>query len=624
MLLKRKFLLLCFIISILLFVSSCSGINTQPRFQDQNQDNRGDYMDEADSGKDVAEAGSIKIGGMKEEAVPVQKTDHKKDDAKKDDSNDEIKPTPDSDAEGGNASVSDHSSKNEATKEQASPAPSSDTISSDTKNDLDLTSNNSSSKNEGTKDQASPAPSAGTKSNDTKNDAAPTSNSSKNEGTKDQASPAPSSDTKSSVTKDNASPKPGAVSNLKMARASSSTAKLSWTAGSGAASYEVQYNSPVSGGWKTDPDYKTKTSTSYTTTDLVLDREYQFRVRSVNANGKSDWVTVKYTHKEAAKPKPGAVSNLKMTRASSSTAKLSWTAGSGAASYEVQYYSQASGGWKTDPDYKTKTSTSYTTTDLVLGREYQFRVRSVNANGKSDWVTVKYTHKEAATSKPGKVSNLKVKGTSSATAKLSWTAGSGAASYEVQYYSQASGGWKTDPDYKTKTSKSYTTTGLTLGKEYQFRVRSVNAGGKSDWVTIKFTHAFTYNPSDPAPGADQAIKWAKNQLGKNDWNGYCLAFVSQAYSSAGISSSVSGRLPDAKTAANKYKPVKKGEPPKGAVVFFDWWGTVKGEYANWGHVGIYIGNDKFIHAENGVKTSTFSSYYMKKNGDYLGWAIWGQ
>jgi cell wall-associated NlpC family hydrolase len=432
MLLKRKFLLLCFIISILLFVSSCSGINTQPRFQDQNQDNRGDYMDEADSGKDVAEAGSIKIGGMKEEAVPVQKTDHKKDDAKKDDSNDEIKPTPDSDAEGGNASVSDHSSKNEATKEQASPAPSSDTISSDTKNDLDLTSNNSSSKNEGTKDQASPAPSAGTKSNDTINDAAPTSNSSKNEGTKDQASPAPSSDTKSSVTKDNASPKPGAVSNLKMARASSSTAKLSWTAGSGAASYEVQY------------------------------------------------------------------------------------------------------------------------------------------------------------------------------------------------YSQASGGWKTDPDYKTKTSKSYTTTGLTLGKEYQFRVRSVNAGGKSDWVTIKFTHAFTYNPSDPAPGADQAIKWAKNQLGKNDWNGYCLAFVSQAYSSAGISSSVSGRLPDAKTAANKYKPVKKGEPPKGAVVFFDWWGTVKGEYANWGHVGIYIGNDKFIHAEKGVKTSTFSSYYMKKNGDYLGWAIWGQ
>ncbi len=528
MLLKRKFLLLCFIISILLFVSSCSGINTQPRFQDQNQDNRGDYMDEADSGKDVAEAGSIKIGGMKEEAVPVQKTDHKKDDAKKDDSNDEIKPTPDSDAEGGNASVSDHSSKNEATKEQASPAPSSDTISSDTKNDLDLTSNNSSSKNEGTKDQASPAPSAGTKSNDTKNDAAPTSNSSKNEGTKDQASPAPSSDTKSSVTKDNASPKPGAVSNLKMARASSSTAKLSWTAGSGAASYEVQYNSPVSGGWKTDPDYKSKTSTSYTTTDLVIGREYQFRVRSVNASGKSDWVTVKYTHKEAAKPNPGAVSNLKMTRPSSSTAKLSWTAGSGAASYEVQYYSQASGGWKTDPDYKTK------------------------------------------------------------------------------------------------TSKSYTTTGLTLGKEYQFRVRSVNAGGKSDWVTIKFTHAFTYNPSDPAPGADQAIKWAKNQLGKNDWNGYCLAFVSQAYSSAGISSSVSGRLPDAKTAANKYKPVKKGEPPKGAVVFFDWWGTVKGEYANWGHVGIYIGNDKFIHAENGVKTSTFSSYYMKKNGDYLGWAIWGQ
>ena len=283
---------------------------------------------------------------MKEEAVPVQKSDHKKDDAKKDDSNDEIKPTPDSDAEGGNASVSDHSSKNEATKEQASPAPSSDTISSDTKNDLDLTSNNSSSKNEGTKDQASPAPSAGTKSNDTKNDAAPTSNSSKNEGTKDQASPAPSSDTKSSVTKDNASPKPGAVSNLKMARASSSTAKLSWTAGSGAASYEVQYNSPVSGGWKTDPDYKTKTSTSYTTTDLVIGREYQFRVRSVNANGKSDWVTVKYTHKEAAKPKPGAVSNLKMTRAGNSTAKLSWTAGSGAASYEVQYNSPVSGDGK--------------------------------------------------------------------------------------------------------------------------------------------------------------------------------------------------------------------------------------------------------------------------------------
>ena len=283
--------------------------------------------------------------------------------------------------------------------------------------------------------------------------------------------------------------KPVSPTGFTMTRVDEKHARLSWNPVSGATSYEVEYNSPTSGGWKTDPDYKDKSSTSYTTSGLS-DKTYQFRVRAVTSTGESDWITITYEHTTGNLPtasKPVSPTGFTMTRVDEKHARLSWNPVSGATSYEVEYNSPTSGGWKTDPDYKDKSSTSYTTSGLNP-KIYQFRVRAVNSAGTSEWVTIAYDHtgsNSPATSRPARPTGFTMTRVDEKHARLSWNPVSGATSYEVEYNSPTSGGWKTDPDYKDKSSTSYTTSGLN-SKIYQFRVRAVNSAGTSEWVTITY------------------------------------------------------------------------------------------------------------------------------------------
>lgn len=87
-------------------------------------------------------------------------------------------------------------------------------------------------------------------------------------------------------------------------------------------------------------------------------------------------------------------------------------------------------------------------------------------------------------------------------ANLSWNASSGATSYEVQY--QRSGiSWRADSDYGGGTS--YTSTGLKDWPSYEYRVRAVNAGGASDWVTLTLnkmvTISFNANGGSVSPSS---------------------------------------------------------------------------------------------------------------------------
>ena len=88
---------------------------------------------------------------------------------------------------------------------------------------------------------------------------------------------------------------PAAPKNLKAERVSDTSARISWSAVSGATSYEVQYSHPTNINWKTAQDYKNKTATSFVITALTKADAYRFRVRAVNAGGKSPWVECYYT-----------------------------------------------------------------------------------------------------------------------------------------------------------------------------------------------------------------------------------------------------------------------------------------------------------------------------------------
>ena len=93
---------------------------------------------------------------------------------------------------------------------------------------------------------------------------------------------------------------------------------------------------------------------------------------------------------------------------------------------------------------------------------------------------------------PAAPTNFKAVYVDNERAKLSWSASSGATSYEVQYWSVGSNAWKTDTSYSSGTS--YTSTGLRNYSSWTFRARAVNSAGKSDWVSCNYekTHTHSY------------------------------------------------------------------------------------------------------------------------------------
>ncbi len=122
-----------------------------------------------------------------------------------------------------------------------------------------------------------------------------------------------------------------------------------------------------------------------------------------------------------------------------------------------------------------------------------------------------------------------------------------------------------------------------------------------------------------------AIGWAQEHLGSADYPFLCLAFVEDAYEESNHVEIFGGD--SAKESANDYEAVQNvGEPPIGAFVFYDCTGSIDGEYKNWGHVGLHIGEGKVIHAWDTVR---IDGYLNMQNltpapgwtkPQYLGWA----
>jgi fibronectin type 3 domain-containing protein len=172
-------------------------------------------------------------------------------------------------------------------------------------------------------------------------------------------------------------PAPGAPTNL-AATAGDAQVSLSWSAVTGATSYDI-YRSTTKGGEGTTPYLTGVTTNSYTNTGLTDGTTYYYEVSAVNAGGQSG-----VSNEVSATPQvpaPGAPTNLVAT-AGNAQITLTWTAPAGATKYDL-YRSTTLGGEGSTPYKMGLTTTSYTDTGLVNGMTYYYKVAAINAGGQS-------------------------------------------------------------------------------------------------------------------------------------------------------------------------------------------------------------------------------------------------
>lgn len=95
--------------------------------------------------------------------------------------------------------------------------------------------------------------------------------------------------------------------------------------------------------------------------------------------------------------------------------------------------------------------------------------------------------------------------------------------------------------------------------------------------------------------AQGAVGWALARVGSADYALRCYAFVEDAYE-LGNDIELDGLGTSAKEAADAYEARDDGRtPPVGAYVCYDCGGLVDGEWHDWGHIGLSVGDGRVIH-----------------------------
>lgn len=237
---------------------------------------------------------------------------------------------------------------------------------------------------------------------------------------------------------------------------------LSWTAVSGASSYNV-YRS-TSSGFAIAPSNKIASSTTnaYTDSSVTNGTTYYYLVTALNNNGESAC-----SAQVSALPQVGASmvpTGLSATAGSASVA-LTWTPVSGASSYNV--YRSTTSGFTISPSYKlgTSTTTAYTDTKVTNGTPYYYLITAVNLAGESAPSTqVSALPSLGPTGLAATVGNGQV--------TLTWNSFAGASSYNL-YWSTASNLTMANGTKVNFVASPFVESSLTNMTTYYFAVSAV-------------------------------------------------------------------------------------------------------------------------------------------------------
>jgi len=176
-----------------------------------------------------------------------------------------------------------------------------------------------------------------------------------------------------------------------------------------------------------------------------------------------------------------APSGLIASAVTATSATVGWTAVSGAVSYDVDYKAASSATWVNAATGTTAVSLGLT--GLTAGTTYDYRVRTNCASGSSAYSAAQFTTTSTGTCNPP--TGLTSSAVTATGATVSWTAVSGALSYDVDYKPNSSATWINAATGAASTSVNLS--GLTSITLYDWRVRTNCSGGNSTYATGQFT-----------------------------------------------------------------------------------------------------------------------------------------
>jgi hypothetical protein len=177
----------------------------------------------------------------------------------------------------------------------------------------------------------------------------------------------------------------------------------------------------------------------------------------------------------------GTPTGLGSSNITTSSATVSWSSVSGALSYDVDYKEAASGTWINAATGTT--SLSVNLSGLNQSTLHDWRVRANCSSSSSAYASAQFTTSSPAScNAPGGLNASSIDDNS---ATVSWSAVSGAVSYDVDYKENSSGTWT---NAATGTaSLSVNLSGLSASTLYDWRVRTNCASLSSSYATAQFT-----------------------------------------------------------------------------------------------------------------------------------------
>ena len=268
-----------------------------------------------------------------------------------------------------------------------------------------------------------------------------------------------------------------APAGLTTSNLSNTSATLSWSAASGAVSYDVQYKTAASSTWLNLATATTATSVNIT--GLLAGTAYQWQVRTNCASSTTAFTQSSFTTTTASTACTAAPTGLSASAITSSSASLSWAAVTGAVTYTVQYKTTAATTWNT---LANTAGTSVSLTGLAASTAYSWQVRA-NCSASSTAYTASAFNTIAA-SVCAAPSNLASSNIASTTVTISWTAVSGAFNYTIEVKTASSSSWIS---LGTTTASIVNISGLTAGTVYDWRIKTNCSTGSSTYTQSQFT-----------------------------------------------------------------------------------------------------------------------------------------